>query len=277
MTNSRHQPIYVADAFVGDGLSGNPAAICPLAQWLPDETMQAIARKMDLSETAFFVPQGDEYGLRWFTPTVEANLCGHATLASAAVFFDRIAPAASAINFVSPRSGPLGVRRRDDLLELDFPANPAAPSAIAGIAGALRATPVETLAAADRKCLAVFDEEAAVRALRPDMRRVAALDDVMVIVTAPGDASDFVSRCFVPRAGIPEDPVTGSAHTTLAPYWSARLGKKSLHAIQVSERGGELFCEDRGGRIAIAGRAAIRQIGQIDLEGASPQPELAPA
>lgn len=277
MTNRQEQPLYVVDAFVGEGLSGNPAAVCPLPEWLPDETMQAIAREMGLSETAFFVPQGDEYGLRWFTPEVEANLCGHATLASAAVFFDRIDPEASSIHFDSIRSGPLSVRRRDDLLELDFPARPAAPSAIAGVAEALRAAPVEILAAADSACLAVFGDEAEIRVLRPDMQKVAALPDVKVIVTAPGNASDFVSRCFVPRAGIPEDPVTGSAHTTLTPYWSARLAKKSLHAIQVSARGGELFCEDRGDRIAIAGRAAIRQTGRIEIDGPRLRPVLAAA
>jgi predicted PhzF superfamily epimerase YddE/YHI9 len=198
-------------------------------------------------------------------------------LASAAVYFDRIAPAASAIDFDSPRSGPLGVRRRDDLLELDFPATPATTSATAGVAEAMRATPVEILAAAGRTCLAVFEDEAEIRALQPDMAKVAALPDVKVIVTAPGNASDFVSRCFVPRAGIPEDPVTGSAHTTLVPYWSVRLGETSLHAIQVSARGGELCCEDPGDRIAIAGRAATRPSGQIDLDSAPPRPELAMA
>lgn len=277
MTDNNHQALYVVDAFVGEGLSGNPAAVCPLTEWLPEETMQAIAREMDLSETAFFVPQGDQYGLRWFTPTVEAELCGHATLASAAVFFDRIGPAASGVDFMSLRSGPLGVKRRDDLLELDFPARPATPKAIAGIAEALGATPTEILAAVEYVCLVVFDDEAEIRALRPDMEKVAALPDVMVIATAPGDASDFVSRVFVPRAGIPEDPVTGSAHTTLMPYWSARLGRKSLRGIQVSARGGELFCEDRGDRIAIAGRAAIRQVGHIELDGPRLRPVLAAA
>lgn len=277
MTDSKYQPMYVVDAFVGDGFAGNPAAVCPLPKWLPDDVMQAIAAEMDLSETAFFVPQGNEYGLRWFTPTVEARLCGHATLASAAVYFDRIDPAASGVDFVSPLSGPLGVRRRDDLLELDFPARPAAPRAIAGIAEALGAAPSEILAAVDYVCLVVFDDEATVRALRPDMEKVAALPDVMVIATAPGDTSDFVSRVFVPRAGIPEDPVTGSAHTTLTPYWSARLGRKSLHGIQVSARGGELFCEDRGDRIAVAGRAAIRQAGHIEIDGLRLKPVLAAA
>lgn len=277
MTDSEHRALYVVDAFVGDGLTGNPAAVCPLTEWLPDDTMQAIACEMDLSETAYFVPQGDEYGLRWFTPTVEARLCGHATLASAAVFFDRVDPAATAIRFRSPQSGPLAVERRNDLLELDFPARIATPLAMDGIAEALGTAPVETLAAADYVGLAVLEDEAAVRDLRPDMEKIAALAPVMVIVTAPGEASDFVSRVFVPRAGIPEDPVTGSAHTTLAPYWSARLGKKSLHGIQVSERGGELFCEDRGARIAIAGRAAIRQAGRIELEGPRLKPVLTAA
>ncbi len=277
MTVDQHQPLYVVDAFVGEGLSGNPAAVCPLAGWLPEKSMQSIARAMNLSETAFFVAQGDDHGLRWFTPAVEARLCGHATLASAAVFFDRIDPAATEVRFESVRSGPLGVRRRGDLLELDFPARIARPLAVDGIAQALGATPAETLAAADYVCLAVFDNEATVRGLRPDMRRVAALDHVMIIVTAPGDVSDFVSRVFVPRAGISEDPVTGSAHTTLAPYWSARLGRKSLHALQISARGGELFCEDHGARVAIAGRAAIRQAGHIELDGPNLRPVLAAA
>lgn len=277
MTAHQIQPLFVVDAFVGAGFSGNPAAVCPLAEWLPEDTMQSIAREMDLSETAYFVPQGEEYGLRWFTPTVEARMCGHATLASAAVFFDRIDPAATAIRFRNTLSGPLGVERRDGLLELDFPARAATPLAIDGITAAFGTQPAQTFAAADYVCLAVFDDEATVRDLRPDMARVAALDQVMVIATAPGEASDFVSRVFVPRAGIPEDPVTGSAHTTLAPYWSARLGKKSLHAIQVSARGGELFCEDRGTRIGIAGRAVIRQAGHIDLDGPQLKPVLSAA
>ena len=239
--------------------------------------MQALAKQLALSETAYFAPDGAAgYRLRWFTPDTEVDLCGHATLASAAVFFRDIDPGASAVRFSTLKAGDLAVTRVGDLLELDFPAQPAEPGLVAGIGAALGAEPLETLMIPGRTSVAVFADEGKVRGLRPDMARIAAVDGILVIATAPGDASDFVSRCFAPRAGIPEDPVTGSAHTTLAPYWSRRLGKPTLHAVQASERGGELFCEDRGDRTGIAGRAAIRQRGRVDLESAPPQAELAP-
>lgn len=277
--------VHVVDAFVGEGLAGNPAGVCPLESWLPDETMQALAKEMALSETAFFVPQGDGYLLRWFTPTTEVDLCGHATLASAAVFFARLDEAASAVRFHTLKSGPLTVTRRDDLIELDFPARPATAVNIAGIAAALGAAPIETLMVPGKVCLAVFEHEDEVRAMTPDMDRVAAMGvelDIdagaeLIIVTAPGIRSDFVSRVFAPRAGIPEDPVTGAAHTTLVPYWSARLGKVGLHALQVSERGGELYCSARGDRVGMAGRATIRQSGTVNLSGAAPRAELVDA
>ena len=267
--------IYVVDAFVGEGLAGNPAAVCPRDDWLAEELMQAVAREMALSETAFFAPRDDGYLLRWFTPTTEADLCGHATLASAAVYFAHMDPGASAVRFHSLKAGPLTVTRNGDLLELDFPAHPAERGNLDGLSAALGAEPVEVLRSADATCLAVFDNEEAVRGLAPDMAAVEALEDCKIVVTAPGDMVDFISRCFVPSAGIPEDPVTGSAHTTLVPYWSARLGRSELHAIQASERGGELFCTDRGDRIAIAGRAAIRGSGTLDFAGATPRAELA--
>lgn len=269
--------IYVVDAFVGEGLTGNPAAVCPRDDWLAEDIMQAVAREMALSETAFFAPRDDGYLLRWFTPTTEADLCGHATLASAAVYFAHMDPGASAVRFHSLTAGPLTVTRNGDLLELDFPAHPAERANLDGLAAALGAEPVDVLRSADATCLAVFDNEDAVRGLAPDMAAIEALEDRKIVVTAPGDMVDFISRCFVPSAGIPEDPVTGSAHTTLVPYWSARLGKAELHAIQASERGGELFCADRGDRIAIAGRAAIRGSGTLDLAGATPRAELADA
>jgi PhzF family phenazine biosynthesis protein len=272
------QPLFVVDAFTGKGLRGNPAAVCPLHTWPSDAVMQALAHKLALSETAFFVPDGGTgYLLRWFTPETEVDLCGHATLASAAIFFRDIDPAASAVRFATQRAGELIVTRNGDLLELDFPSQPAAPGPVADIDAALGAQPVETLTIPGRASVAVFADEATVRGLDPDMARVAALDGVMVLATAPGDAGDFVSRCFVPRAGIPEDPVTGSAHTTLVPYWSRRLGKTKLHALQVSERGGELFCEDRGDRVGIAGRAVIRESGHVDIGRAVLRAELTPA
>lgn len=269
--------IYAVDAFVGEGLAGNPAAVCPREDWLAEDVMQAVAREMALSETAFFAPRYDGYLLRWFTPTTEADLCGHATLASAAIYFTHMDPGASAVRFYTLKAGPLTVTRNGDLLELDFPAHPAERANLDGLAAALGATPVDILRSPDATCLAVFDNEDIVRGLTPDMAAVEALEDRKIVVTAPGETVDFVSRCFVPAAGIPEDPVTGSAHTTLVPYWSARLGRSDLHAIQVSARGGELFCADRGDRVAIAGRAAIRSVGTLDLAGAAPRAELVDA
>jgi len=276
MSGRPERPLFVADAFTGQGLQGNPAAVCPLDTWPSDAAMQALATRLGLSETAFFAPGADgAYLLRWFTPETEVDLCGHATLASGGVFFRMIDSGASAVRFSTLRAGDLTVTRSGDLLELDFPAQPAEPVTGDRIGEALGAEPVETLAIPGRASVAVFADEAVVRGLDPDSRRVAALDAQMVIATAPGRASDFVSRCFAPRAGIPEDPVTGSAHTILIPYWSRRLGKATLHAIQVSQRGGELFCMDRGERVAIAGRVSIRQSGRVDLENPSSQPDFA--
>ena len=269
--------IHVVDAFVGEGLAGNPAAVCPRKDWLTEDAMQAVAREMALSETAFFAPRYDGYLLRWFTPAIEADLCGHATLAAAAIYFTHMDAGASAVRFYSLKAGPLTVTRDGDLLALDFPAQPAVRDNLQGLSAALGAEPVEVLRVAGTACLAVFDSEDDVRGLTPDMAALVALEDRKIIVTAPGVNSDFVSRCFVPRAGIPEDPVTGSAHTTLVPYWAARLGRADLHAIQVSRRGGELFCTNKGDRIVIAGRAAIRRSGTIDLGGATPRAELVEA
>lgn len=268
---------FVVDAFTGDGLRGNPAAVCPVDVWPSEEAMQALAHELALSETAFFAPDdGAGHLLRWFTPETEADLCGHATLASAAVFFRHIDPDAPAVRFRSLKAGELAVTRTGELLELDFPSQAPQSGPIEGIAAALGAEPIETQVVPGSASVAVFADEKTVRSLRPDMVRVAALDGWKVIATAPGDSSDFVCRCFVPRAGIPEDPVTGSAHTMLVPYWSQRLGKASLHAVQVSEGGGELFCTDRGDRVGIAGRAAIRQSGRFDLAGDTPVAELTP-
>jgi PhzF family phenazine biosynthesis protein len=269
--------IYIVDAFVGEGLAGNPAAVFPRGDWLADELMQSVAREMALSETAFFAPKGDGYLLRWFTPATEVDLCGHATLASASVYFTHLDPGASAVRFHTLKAGVLTVIRSGDMLELDFPARPAAPDSLEGLPGALGATPTDILRIPGATCMAVFDSEDAVRGLTPDMQALSALEDRMIIATAPGAKVDFVSRCFAPRAGIPEDPVTGSAHTTLVPYWSARLGKAELHAVQASARGGELFCANRGDRVAIAGRAAIRSAGTLDLAGTSPRAGLADA
>lgn len=258
-------PIFQIDAFADRPFAGNPAAVMPLETWLPEATLQSIALENALSETAFFVREGDGYRIRWFTPACEVDLCGHATLASAFVLFTELEPGRQEVTF-SSASGPLVVRRSGERLVLDFPSRPPAMlGPVQGLAEALGAEPLELWKARD--ILAVFASEAQVRALRPDMSKLAEIDAFAVIVTAPGDEADFVSRFFAPRKGVPEDPVTGSAHTTLTPFWAKRLGKPSLHALQVSGRGGELFCEDQGDRVAIAGRAVKVLEGTFLLEG----------
>jgi len=257
-------PLFQVDAFADRVFAGNPAAVCPLESWLPDATMQSLAAENNLSETAFFVGRDGEYAIRWFTPRTEVDLCGHATLASSHVIFRHLGFAGDAIRLSSP-SGPLVVRRDGDLLVLDFPARPPAPAADdPALAEALGHKPREMWAARDP--MAVYAEEDEVRTLRPDMTKLAALASFGVLVTAPGRDADFVSRYFAPAEGIPEDPVTGAAHCTLVPFWSKRLGKTRLLARQVSTRGGELFCSDRGTRVDIAGRAVTYLVGTIDIQ-----------
>jgi PhzF family phenazine biosynthesis protein len=259
-------PLYQVDAFVtGEPFSGNPAAVCPLETWLPDAVMQAIAAENNLSETAFFVPEGGAYRLRWFTPTTEVELCGHATLASAFVIFRFLAPERSTVRFCTEKAGRLAVARDGELLTLDFPVWPPAPCRPpAALAQALGHAPVGVLEA--RSTLAVYDDAEDVRGLAPDFAALARLAKGGVIVTAPGRGeTDFVSRYFAPAAGIDEDPVTGSAHCTLVPYWAARLGKSRLRARQISRRGGALCCELRGERVAIAGRARLYLEGTIEI------------
>ena len=258
-------PIFQIDAFTSRLFTGNPAAVCPLPSWLPDATLQAIATENNLSETAFFVGGKEAYELRWFTPAVEVDLCGHATLASAWVIFHSLDPSAQVADFTS-RSGPLRVARSADMLVLDFPARPAeACPAPEGLAAALGRAPREVWRTRD-DYFAVYESEDDVRALRPDMTDLRALGRVGVVATAPGRASDFVSRYFAPAYGIDEDPVTGMTHCTLTPFWSQRLGKDRLHALQVSARGGELFCLPRGDRVRIAGRAVKYMQGVIEVE-----------
>lgn len=254
-------PIFQIDAFTGRVFGGNPAAVVPLTKWLPDSVLQAIAAENNLAETAFFVRQSDHYALRWFTPAVEVDLCGHATLATAHLLFTRFEPEAERLRFTT-QSGWLEVSRDGDRLALDFPARPPLPCAVPeALAAALGTQPVEVLGSRDY--FVVLRNAEAVRAIKPDFARLATLDRAAVIVTAPGDDCDFVSRFFAPAMGIPEDPVTGSAHCTLIPYWSRRLGKISLLARQLSARGGELFCEDRGERVAIAGHSVLYLEGTI--------------
>ncbi|MFQ5468116.1 MAG: PhzF family phenazine biosynthesis protein [Kiloniellaceae bacterium] len=254
-------PIYQVDAFASEVFTGNPAAVCPLDAWLSDGLMQAIALENNLSETAFIVKQGADFDLRWFTPASEVDLCGHATLGSAYVIANYLEPGRDEVRFHS-RSGLLTVTRAGDWYTLDFPSLPSAPAPVdEAVIGALGAAPAEVKVGQD--LMAVFETEAQVRALAPDMGRVAALEVRGVIATAPGEACDFVSRFFAPRGGIPEDPVTGSAHCQLAPYWAARLDKTNLDARQISRRGGALKVEDRGARVLISGRVAPYMEGVI--------------
>lgn len=256
-------PIYQIDAFSARVFGGNPAAIVPLESWLPAETMQAIAAENNLAETAFFVREGTHYSLRWFTPTVEMDLCGHATLASAHLLFAKLAHDGQRVDFMT-RSGKLTVTRQGDLLALELPSRPPEPCARpAALDKALGKAPLTVLGSRDYLC--VYEREADIRALTPNMEQVAALDRFAVIVTAPGESCDFVSRFFAPGAGVAEDPVTGSAHCTLVPYWSKRLGKTTLTARQLSARGGELACEDRGERVVIAGKAVLYLEGAIHV------------
>jgi PhzF family phenazine biosynthesis protein len=259
-------PIYQVDAFTERLFGGNPAAVVPLEEWLSAPTMQAIAAENNLSETAFFVRRGDAYELRWFTPTVEVDLCGHATLASAHVILRFLEPERRHVSFRTLKAGTLVVSREGDSLVMDFPASPAEPRApSARLAAALGKPPVELLGH-DQRHLAVFATREDVATLRPDYAALLREGFGDVIVTAPGsDGVDFVSRFFGPAYGINEDPVTGSAHCTLAPYWADRLGKTRLEARQISRRGGALSCEYRGGRVLIAGRCALYLEGAITI------------
>jgi PhzF family phenazine biosynthesis protein len=256
-------PIFQVDAFASAVFSGNPAAVCPLKEWLPDPVLQSIAAENNLSETAFFVPNGAGYHLRWFTPSCEVDLCGHATLASAYVLLRELQAQGDTLHFQT-RSGELAVQNRGDLFFLNFPSRPPQPRAPdAAVDKAIGGQPVEICQARDY--LLTYASAAEVRALTPDMSALTKLDYYAFIATAPGEDCDFVSRFFAPARGIPEDPVTGSAHCTLIPYWSRKLQKTELLAKQVSSRGGELVCKLTGERVEIGGRAAIFFKGEISI------------
>lgn len=256
-------PLYWIDAFTDQPFHGNPAGVVPLESWPADEVMQRIAFENGLSETAFFVRTApDRFHLRWFTPAIEVDLCGHATLAAASTLFTQLGFAGETVTFDS-RSGPLVVTHRDGLFELDFPSRPAETApAPETLVRALGRTP-EFALKTKGSWLLVYPGTADVLGLRPDHALLGQVTPGRMIVTAPGSDCDFVSRFFAPDAGIPEDPVTGSAHTTLIPYWAGRLGKTKLHARQVSARGGELFCALRGDRVGIAGHAVLYLRGEI--------------
>jgi PhzF family phenazine biosynthesis protein len=256
-------PIFQIDAFAGKVFSGNPAAVCPLKEWLEERTMQHIARENNLSETAFFVPEDNGFAIRWFTPLAEVDLCGHATLATAFVIFTEMDKTRPDVIFTS-KSGPLAVKRTKDMLSMNFPSQPPEPcDPPRELLDGLKVKPVRVLKSADY--FVVYDREEDIRDLSPHMDLLKKIDLRGVIVTAPGSSSDFVSRFFAPKLGIDEDPVTGSAHCALIPYWRGRLGKKDLHALQLSVRGGELFCTHEGERVTISGHAVKYMEGTVHI------------
>lgn len=263
-------PLYQVDAFSEKVLSGNPAAVCPLEAWLDDRTMLAIAAENNLSETAFLVPQPAGYGLRWFSPRHEVQLCGHATLAAAFVVFNALDKAADSVRFQTC-GGPLVVNRDGAWLQMDFPALPLVPcpdpprALLAGI----EPRPGQVLEGsknpAEGNYFCVYEREEDIRNLRTNLPLFEQLHPAGVCATAPGKTVDFVSRYFAPSFGIPEDPVTGSTHCSLAPYWSVQLKKRRLHARQLSQRGGEMFCEPRGDRVMLQGKAVLYLEGTISV------------
>lgn len=262
-------PIFQLDAFSSQVFGGNPAAVVPLPYWLDDTVLQSIAMENNLSETAFIVGEGDRWDIRWFTPTTEVDLCGHASLAASWVIRHRLAEGVERIVFGSA-SGELVVSADgDERLVLDFPARPPVPGGAelrTVLTDALGAAPEVVMKARD--VLAVYRQPDSVLKMQPDMARLTALDARGVIVTAPGGDCDFISRFFAPGVGVPEDPVTGSAHCTLIPYWAKRLEVTRLYARQVSARGGELYCRHLGDRVHIAGQVSLYMSGVIDIPDA---------
>lgn len=254
-------PVYLISAFSSKIFSGNPAAVCPLKHWIDDDLMQAIAKENNVSETAFFIQSGDIYHIRWFSPLVEIDLCGHATLATAHVLFKHIGVSGDQIIFCS-KSGNLSVIQKGELLAMDFPSHPPKEGNIPqDLLDGLGLAPLEVLCSEDY--LVVFKQERDLLDIKPDMDKLKKIDLRGVIVTARGSEADFGSRFFAPKLGIPEDPVTGSAHCTLIPYWSKKLAKQKLLAHQLSKQGGELFCQDCGERVIISGRAVTCFEGNI--------------
>jgi len=256
--------IYQIDAFASKLFEGNPAAVCPLDAWLPDDLMQSIAQENNLSETAFFVPKGNGFHIRWFTPASEVDLCGHATLASAYVLFNILGYKKDKIEFDS-KSGILSVTKDNEWLVMDFPAQPPVPCAIPEeIVKAFDIAPVECLKSED--FVVVFEHEIDIESANPDFGQLKKLDLRGVIITAKSTRYDFVARFFAPQYGIPEDPVTGSAYTQLAPYWASKTGSKRFSVKQLSSRGGELTCEIVDDRVLISGKAIKYLEGKINIE-----------
>jgi PhzF family phenazine biosynthesis protein len=256
--------IYQADAFTDQLFGGNPAAVCPLEAWLPDETMQQIAAENNLAETAFFVSDGDDFMLRWFTPELEIDLCGHATLASAHILYTELNYVRESINFKTKVAGTLVVSKKDDLYTLDFPSRLPQDCEVPDILlEALGGNIAPVSIQKSRDYFLVYEKEEDIINLKPDFALLGKIDVIGIIVTAPGKEVDFVSRFFAPSCSVPEDPVTGSAHCTLIPYWAKRLGKNSMHAYQLSSRKGELWCKNKEERVLISGKAVTYLRGEI--------------
>lgn len=257
-------PMYQVDAFTDTIFKGNPAAVCPLDQWLPDVTMQQIAAENNLSETAFIVSKRKEISIRWFTPTVEVKLCGHATLASAHVYFSELGYAADTLIFNS-KSGPLIIKRQEQGYSMDFPADSAKAIPITEEHIALLNQQPNALLKGETDYLVILDKEESIRGFQPDFNKLAKLEARGVIISAKGKEVDFVSRFFAPKVGVNEDPVTGSAHTTLAPYWASQLHKTKLTARQLSKREGQLTCIHQGDRVILIGNAVTYMKGEISI------------
>jgi PhzF family phenazine biosynthesis protein len=258
--------IYQIDAFAEQVFGGNPAAVVPLTEWLTDDLMQKIAMENNLSETAFYIKESDRVLIRWFTPGIEVDLCGHATLASAHVLFEHEGFEGDQISFFSPRSGELSVSRSSDgFLQLDFPKDELEKIELAPwLSAPFQPVPLEAYKGKSDIIL-IFDNEQQIKTLHYDLHKISQIRSRGVIVTAPGDEVDFVSRFFGPLVGVPEDPVTGSAHTSLTPLWAEKLGKNKLFAHQVSHRGGKLVCELAGNRVKISGKAITYLMGTFFL------------
>ncbi|WP_036151181.1 PhzF family phenazine biosynthesis protein [Maribacter forsetii] len=260
------QKIYQIDAFTSKLFGGNPAAVCILEKWLETDLMQKIAAENNLAETAYAVKKDDHYELRWFTPEIEVDLCGHATLATAFTLYNYYGYNENTLRFISPRSGELLVQKSESgLLTMDFPTDDLTPvSEQTNISKAVGKQPVETYKGKTDYML-IYQSQAEIEAIVPNFHLLNELDCRGVIITAKGNEVDFVSRFFAPQCGIPEDPVTGSAHTTLTPYWSEKLNKKTLSAKQLSERGGDIQCEYLGDRVKISGNGVCYLVGEIEI------------
>ena len=257
-------PIYQVDAFTSKVFKGNPAAVCPLEEWIPEKTMQEIAKENNLSETAFFISNDEKFDIRWFTPVSELDLAGHPTLATAHVIIEELNLKFDEIVFKTKIGDTLSVTKKNNLFLMDFPSRP--PEIydnIELVSEALRKKPLALFR--HRDAIAIFANEEDIKSINPNMEKLSKLDCPAVIVSAPGDNIDFVSRNFAPKLGIPEDPVTGSAHCELIPYWSKILKKKELLANQISNRGGKLYCTHNNDRVTIGGEAVTFLRGEIEI------------